>query len=94
MYSYEPDRAPQPGGCREALLMSRVALGVILPIMFWLLVGIGLTIAALLLLAVNPLASLIPLGLLGGGLTFIVIRDRRIQAEMERDIEQGGRGGR
>lgn len=87
MYGYgqRDKRTAEPGGCREAFFLTRIALGVVLPIMFWLLLGMGLVIAALLLLALNPLASLVPIGLLTAGLTYVVIRDRRIQAEMERE---------
>jgi hypothetical protein len=70
-------RHGEPGGCGEVWLLTRVAFAVILPIMA-VMVGVMVLIAAgFALLAVHPLLSLIPVGILLGGLFGFAYWDTR-----------------
>ena len=83
MYGYEPDRRQQPGGCREALLLTGITFTVMLPAMAVVMGGTGMVIAAFYLLTVHPALALLPFAPLAAGVVWMVCRDRRIRREME-----------
>ena len=63
---YEP-REERPG-CRETLILTRAAFGVLIPIFAVMVTVLVLVMTFLLLLLTRPVLALIPLGLLVGGL--------------------------
>lgn len=89
MHGYEPRRGNDISTWREALLMMRIAFGVLLPIVGAMIGVVALIVASLLLMDVNRLLALAPLLPIGGGVWWLIRRDRRVQAEMERDIHRG-----
>lgn len=83
MYGYEPEKQAEPGGCREVLLFTRLAWGIIVPVLFGIVGGTALICATVFLLFVNPLYSILPGSIVIAGFTYFIIRDRRIQRELE-----------
>ena len=79
---YEPQR--QPGGCREALLLTRIAFAVLLPVLGAILGAILLVFLFFVLFTRHPALGLIPVGIVAALLALVAIRDRR---QRERDIE-------
>jgi hypothetical protein len=77
---------PDVGGCREALLLTRIAYEILLPPLFVIVATLSLIVGAFFLIAVNPLLSLLALSPLVGGAYWMVRRDKRIQEELEDDI--------
>jgi hypothetical protein len=94
MYGYEPPKEMRPGGCREGLVMVRVAFEVLLPIV---LAGIGamaLIALAVVLFGVHPLLGFAPIIPVIAGFWLLARRDRRLAAEQEADLERPGPPGR
>jgi len=87
MYGYEPEKQSEPGGCREIFMVTRMAWGIIVPVLAWIIGGTALASAAVLLLFVNPLYSILPGAIFIAGLAYLVVRDRRIQRELEDEID-------
>ena len=79
---YEPQR--QPGGCCEALLLTRIAFTVLLPVLGAILGAILLVFLFFMLFTRHPALGLIPVGIVAALLAWVAIRDRR---QRERDIE-------
>jgi hypothetical protein len=86
MYGYEPPSPTKAGGCRDTLILIRVAFEVLTPIAA---AGLGaLAYVALtfwLFSAVGALAGAVPIALAGAGIAWVARRDRRIQRERERE---------
>ena len=91
MHGYDPDqrRGDEPGGCREALMMTRIAYSVLLPPIAVMMGVIAIAFAAIFLLTIHPLLALIPLLPVVAAIAWIVRRDRRVQREMEDEIRGG-----
>ncbi len=91
MYGYDIDRSsePEPGGCLETLVLTRVAMEVMLPPIGALLILMTLIMAAFFLLTVHPLLSLLVLLPVAAATAWVVRRDRRLQREMEEEIRRG-----
>jgi len=79
MSYYEPQRPGEPGGCGEVWLLTRIALGVILPIIGVLFGVLLLLFAAFYLLTVHPALALIPIGAVAAVLAGIAFWERRGQ---------------
>ena len=87
-YGYDPDqhrRPSQRAGCRDVLVLTRVAFAVLLPPLLAIVIALMLLIAAFALLTVHPALSLLPLLPLVLAVVWLVRRDRRAQEEAERD---------
>lgn len=91
MHGYDPDpqRGDAAGGCREALVMTRIAYAVLLPPIAVMVGVIAIVFASFYLLTIHPLLALIPLLPVAAAIVWIARRDRRIQREMEDDIRGG-----
>jgi hypothetical protein len=61
---YEVQRQEEPGGCRDALLLTRSAFAVLLPPMLGLAAVLILIGAAVVLFARHPALALIPIAAL------------------------------
>ena len=79
MSYYEPQRPGEPGGCGEVWLLTRIALGVILPVIAVLIGVLLLLFSAFYLLTVHPALALVPIGALGGVLAAFAFWERRGQ---------------
>jgi hypothetical protein len=77
---------PDVGGCREALLLTRIAYEILLPPLLVIVVTLSLIVGAFFLISVNPLLSLLALSPLAGGTYWMIRRDQRIQEELEEEI--------
>ena len=71
----EPSGSP-PGGCRETLLLTRIAFGVLLPPLLAIAAVMVLLIVGFVLFTTHPLLGLLPLIPLGAALAWIAKRDR------------------
>jgi hypothetical protein len=77
MSYYEPQRPGEPGGCGEVWLLTRIALGVILPVIAVLIGVLILLFSAFYLLSVHPLLALLPIGAMAGLLAAFAYWERR-----------------
>ncbi len=80
-------REQQPGGCRETLLLIRIAFAVLLPALGAILGAIMLVFLVFMLFSRHPALGLIPVGIVAALLAWLAIRDRR---QRQRDIENLG----
>jgi len=83
MYGYEPPKPVKPGGCRDALIITRVAFAVLMPIAFTGIAALAVVALGVVLFAYHPLLIFVPVALVVGGLVLVARRDRRLQAEHE-----------
>lgn len=92
MQGYDPDqhRRAEPGGCRETILITRIAFEILLPPVGVIIGVLVLMVGTLLLLmSGQPLFAILTLSPIVGGFIWIVRRDRRVQAELEEEIRGG-----
>ncbi len=82
MYGYEPPEE-EPGGCRESLVMTRVAFGVLLPPMLVIGGGVTLIMLTIFLTIVHPVLVIIPVLLAAAGIYWFIARDPRAHRELE-----------
>ena len=92
MYGYEAPKPDRPGGCREGLVLMRVAFEVMLPI-----VGAGvaaMSIMALIfwLFSVHYLLGFIPIATCIGALAWVAMRDRHNNQALLDEHERRTRG--
>ena len=80
---YEQDSGPEPGGCRETLLLTRIAFGVLIPPLLAVAAVLVLLIAGFLLFTTHPLLGLLPLIPIAAGLVWIARRER----DDDRDLD-------
>ncbi len=80
---YEQQSGPEPGGCRDTLLLTRIAFSVLIPPLLAIAAVLVLVLAAFLLFTTHPLLGLLPLIPIAGALVWIARRDRR--NERDRD---------
>ena len=73
---YEPQKQAR-GGCRETLLLIRIAFEVLTPVLFGLIAVIALVVLMFALLAQHPALALIPIGIIAAGLYALSRWDRR-----------------
>lgn len=88
MYGYEPPQQQQAGGCRDVLVLTRVAFGLLLPLLLFgvgAVALIGLTVA---LFAAHWSLALLPPGAVAAGLFALARRDRHLQREQEQEISR------
>ncbi len=90
MYGYEPPERVRPGGCRETLLLIRVAFEVLLPIVGAGLAALGYVALTFWLFTVHVLYGLIPIALVGVGVWLLSRRDRRLHREQEEEAARWG----
>lgn len=88
MYGYEPPKQQEPGGCRDALVLTRVAFGVLMPILLFGLGAILFVGVSIALFATHWSLALLPLGAVAAGLLWLARRDRRVQREREEEINR------
>lgn len=89
MYGYEPSEPVRPGGCRETLLLIRVAFEVMIPIVGAGLAALGYVALTFWLFTVHTLAGLAPIVLAGVGVWLIARRDQRLHQEQEEEARWG-----
>jgi hypothetical protein len=98
MHGYDPNRrrASDEGGCRESLLVTRIAFEILLPPIGAIIAVLVLLVGSVLLLTSDyPALAILTVLPIVAGFVWIVRRDKRIQAEMEEEALGGpGRGGR
>ena len=80
---YEQQSGPEPGGCRDTLLLTRIAFSVLIPPLLAIAAVLVLILAAFLLFTTHPLLGLLPLIPIAAALVWIARRDRR--NERDRD---------
>jgi len=88
---YDSDRQAQ-GGCREALLLTWIAFGVLAPILLVLVGVLLLAMLVLLLLAKHPALALIPIAIAAAGL-YALYRWERSHDRTIEDLEDRHRRG-
>lgn len=84
MYGYEPPKPLEPGGCRDALVITRVAFEVLVPIMLAGIAALALVALTVVLFARHPALALLPLSAVVVALYLLARRDRRLQEEQQR----------
>ena len=65
---YDSSSGPEAGGCRETLLLIRVAFSVLLPPLLAIGGVVVLVVAFFLLFSLHPLFGLLPIAIIAGGL--------------------------
>ncbi|MSP21611.1 MAG: hypothetical protein EXR66_01065 [Dehalococcoidia bacterium] len=89
MYGYEPPEPTKVGGCRDTLIIIRVAFEVILPV-----AGAGLGALAYIALtfwlfaAVSVWAGLVPIALVALAFVWLAARDRRSLRDQQREANR------
>ena len=73
---YEQQPGPEPGGCRETLMLTRVAFSVLIPPLAAIAAVLVLVIVSFVLFTTHPLLVLLPLIPVAGALVWIARRDR------------------
>lgn len=92
MQGYDPDRPrySEQGGCRESLLITRIAFEILLPPVGIIIGVLGLMVGTFLLLTSGqPAYAILTVAPIVGGFIWMVRRDRRVQAELEEEIYGG-----
>jgi Flp pilus assembly protein TadB len=87
MYGYRPPDPNPEGSWREALIMIRVVFEVLAPPLAILFGTLATLILLVMALFTNPLLALIPAGILGLGVWYLVRRDRKAQEQMQADLD-------
>lgn len=89
MYGYEPPSStpPRPGGCREAVVLIRVAFEVIIPFVLAGLGGVTLIGLAFVLFSLHPAFALLPVAVVAGGIYWLARRERQTQLDRERTLD-------
>jgi Flp pilus assembly protein TadB len=82
---YEQEQ--QPGGCRETLLLTRIAFQILAPGLLAIAGVILLVVFLFAALATHPALALIPVGLFGFALYGVYLLDKRRERERHRDID-------
>lgn len=85
MYGYEPPNPMRPGGCRETLVLIRVAFEVLTPILGAGVGALGLLALTFWLFTQHVALGLIPVALVVVGLVLLARRDKRVQEQRERE---------
>ncbi len=89
-YGYEPPEDDAPlGGWRETWAILKVVIGVLVPPLLIVFGTVGLIVASLMMLLINPPLALIPVALLAGGAAILIRRDRHAADEAEERIFGG-----
>ena len=86
MYGYQPPQEDPEGSWAEIFHISRVVLGLLLPpllVIFAVLVLLG---SAVWLLAIHPFLALLPIGVIGLGVWWLVQRDKQAQKTLEEEL--------
>ncbi len=89
MYGYEPPNPMRAGGCRDTLVIIRVAFQVLTPIVGAGIGALGFVALTFWLFAEHGLWGWVPIGLVVVAFLLIARRDRRLQAEKERETRWG-----
>lgn len=89
MYGYETPEPTRPGGCRETLLIIRVAFEVLVPIVGAGLAALGYVALTFWLFTVNALYGLVPIVVAAFGVWLIARRDQRMHREREEEARWG-----
>ncbi|MDP6607001.1 MAG: hypothetical protein QF664_12200 [Dehalococcoidia bacterium] len=95
MQGYDPNRhrASDVGGCRESLLVIRIAFEILLPPIGAIIAVLALMVGTVLLLTSDyPALAILTVLPIIGGFVWLARRDKRIQAEMEEEA-RGRPGG-
>ncbi len=80
---YEQNSGPEPGGCRETLLLTRIAFGVLIPPLLAVGAVLVLLIAGFVLFTTHPLLGLLPLIPIAAGLFWIARRERNDDRDLD-----------
>lgn len=80
---YEQQSGPEPGGCRETLLLVRVAFSVLIPPLAAVAGVLVLLLLCFVLFTTHPLLGLLPLIPVAGALVWIARRDRANQRDLD-----------
>ena len=72
---YEHQSGSEPGGCRETLLLTRVAFSVLIPPLLAVAAVLLLLLVAFILFTTHPLLGLLPLIPIAGALVWVARRD-------------------
>ena len=72
---YQEPSGGEPGGCRETLLLTRIAFGVLIPPLLAIAAVLVLLIAGFVLFTTHPLLGLLPLIPVAAALVWVARRD-------------------
>ena len=92
VYGYEPPKTTQPGGCRDGLVMMRVAFEVLTPIVGAGIGAMGVLALIFWLFSVHYLLGFIPIATCVGALAWLALRDRHNHQELLDEHERRTRG--
>ena len=76
-------QGPEPGGCRETLLLTRVAFSVIIPPLLAVVGVVVLVFVFFLLFSWHPLLGLLPIVLVAGGLYLLARYERSHDPDLD-----------
>lgn len=89
MYGYEPPEPTKVGGCRDTLVIIRVAFEVITPIALAGLAALGyIALTFWLFVAVSKLAGAVPIVLVILAIVWLARRDRRSLRDQQREANR------
>ncbi|MEI7926878.1 MAG: hypothetical protein WCI61_11925 [Chloroflexota bacterium] len=86
MFGYEPPKQQDPGSWSEIFAMIRVVFAELARPLLAIFVTLGLVLATLFLLFSNPVMALIPIAILGGGVWWLVRKDKQSIREAEDNL--------
>ena len=92
MYGYEPPKTTKAGGCRDGLVLMRVAFEVLTPIVGAGIAAMGVLALIFWLFSVHYLLGFIPIATCIGVLTWLALRDRHNHQELLEEHERRTRG--
>ena len=88
MYGYQPPKRDAKDSWAEVFMITKAVLQTIALPLAMIGGAMALLIGTLVALFSYPPLALLPLGALGAGLTYLVRRDRRAQADLEAEINR------
>lgn len=87
MFGYEPQKPQhEPGSWGEILAIIKVVFGELAKPLLGIVVVLTLVLSTLFLFFMNPPYAVIPLAILGGGVWWLVRRDRQSIQEAEDNL--------
>jgi len=87
MYGYEPPSPVRAGGCRDTLILIRVAFGVLTPIVAAGIGALGYVALTFWLFTVSVPLGLLPILAVAGAVAWLARRDRRALEDRQRRLE-------
>ena len=90
MYGYQPPRSQQSPGCRDTLVLMRVAFALLMPFLLGGLGVISWITLTIVLFGQHWALGMIPVAITAAGIVWLWRRDLRARAERDREARSGG----